>query len=287
MASLDDTIISRQNLMLLDNVTNYRKPALDYFHHQFNSDALEMPMTWTLLLKMRKHKLLRLPSCAIENDADYNTYLMRLHHCLWRRWSMEHFKLEKLKIDPLSINWNKETDITVLYGPDLTGVMDEEPETSEDTCSVKGTQVERQCSTDSEEEELIGGGARAYTYSSSVDSHASSIFDDNTCMKMHSNSSTKSLKFSNTVLRRDIDRHGAFQETHIQINDAPEMPRHLRRHRKSHRRHRSRSRRHHDDETYGNGIFADEFISHSAPLNDDELLLEMNICNLRDQELYI
>ena len=26
----------------------------------------------------------------------------------------------KLKIDPLQINWNKETDITVLYGPDFS-----------------------------------------------------------------------------------------------------------------------------------------------------------------------
>lgn len=274
MASLDDTIISRQNLMLLDNVTNYRKPALDYFHHQFNSDALEMPMTWTLLLKMRKHKLLRLPSCAIEDDADYNTYLMRLHHCLWRRWSMEHFKLEKLRIDPLSINWNKETDITVLYGPDLAGVVEEETETAEQTCLVKG-ETERLCSTDSEEEY---SGIRGYTYSSSVDSHTSSIFDGNTCTKTHSNSSTKSLKFSNTVLRRDIDRHGAFQETHIQINDAAEMSRRHRRHQRS---HRSRSRSHHD-ETYD-----DEFMSHSVPLNDDELQLEMNICNLRDQDFYI
>ncbi|QLQ82004.1 hypothetical protein HG537_0G02580 [Torulaspora globosa] len=275
MASLDDTIISRQNLMLLDNVTNYRKPALDYFHHEFNSDALEMPITWTLLLKMRKHKLLRLPSCAIEDDADYNTYLMRLHHCLWRRWSIEHFKLEKLKIDPLSINWNKETDITVLYGPDLTGVMEEESETLQEP--VKGSQT----ALDSEEEEIISGGTRGYTYSSSVDSHTSSIFDDNTCMKTHSNSSSKSLKFSNTVLRRDIDRHGVFQEKHIQINDTPEIP--LRRHKKSHRSHRSRSRRHHDDEVYNDKIFAEEF----APLNDDELQLQMNICNLRNQDIYI
>lgn len=283
MASLDDTIISRQNLMLLDNVTNYRKPALDYFHHKFNSDALEMPMTWTLLLKMRKHKLLRLPSCAIEDDTDYNTYLMRLHHCLWRRWSMEHYKLEKLKLDPLSINWNKETDITVLYGPDLTGVT-EEPVEPEKPKPVKSTPVVRQCSTDSEEEDVISGEARAYTYSSSVDSHVSSIFDETACTKTHSNSSCKSLKFNNTVLRRDIDRHGAFQESQIQINDAAKIPRHLHRRKKNRGSHHHHHRHHHGDD---DELFADEFLGHSVPLNDDDLQLEMNICNLKDPEAYL
>lgn len=286
MASLDDTIISRQNLMLLDNVTNYRKPALDYFHHKFNSDALEMPMTWTLLLKMRKHKLLRLPSCAIEDDADYNAYLMRLHHCLWRRWSLEHFKLEKNKVDPLSINWNKETDITVLYGPDLTGVC-EGFEDKIEKCSVKSAPVERQCSTDSEEEEIISGRARAYTYSSSVDSNVSSIFDENTITRTRSDSSQKSLKFSNTVLRRDIDRHGIFQETEIQINDASKLPRHLHRRKKSHRSHRRHNRQSHKDENCGDEIFDDDFLGHTMPLIDDDSQLEMNFSNLESGRTYV
>ncbi|CAD6637881.1 XXYS1_4_G0042960.mRNA.1.CDS.1 [Saccharomyces cerevisiae] len=122
MTSLDDTIISYQNLMLLDNMTNYNKPSIDYFHHKFNGARLEMPASWTLLLKMRKHKLLRLPSCSSEDTLDYNMYLVRLHHCLWRRWSIDHYGLQNSKSDPLSINWNKETDITVLYGPDLTTI---------------------------------------------------------------------------------------------------------------------------------------------------------------------
>lgn len=265
MASLDDTIISRQNLMLLDNVTNYKKPALDYFHHEFSSERLEMPMTWTLLLKMRKHKLLRLPSCASEDDADYNSYLMRLHHCLWRRWSMEHYKLQNLKVDPLSINWNKETDITVLYGPDLTGACANQELEDIALMNIKGDSAQLH-EQEEEEEVIVNPEVRSYTYSSSVDSNVSSIFDENnTCMKTHSNTSNRSLKFDDTVLRREIDSHGSCHESRIVINDLSKVPRHLRRLRKK-RRHQKKTD-------------SDTFIGYQLPLDDDELELEGEFCN--------
>lgn len=50
--SLDDNIIVRKNLMLLDNVTNYDKPAIDYFHYNFDSNDLAMPQTWNILCKL-------------------------------------------------------------------------------------------------------------------------------------------------------------------------------------------------------------------------------------------
>lgn len=255
--------------MLLDNVTNYKKPALDYFHHEFDSEKLEMPMTWTLLLKMRKHKLLRLPSCASEDDADYNSYLMRLHHCLWRRWSMEHYKLQDAKIDPLSINWNKETDITVLYGPDLTGACANQE--LEDTALMNmkgGASVMEEAE---EEEAIVDTEVRSYTYSSSVDSNVSSIFDEgNACTKTHSNTSNRSLKFRDSVLRREIDSHGGCHESHVVINDLSHVPRQLRRLKKNRRRHRH----HHKKED------SDTFIGYQIPSGDDEAELEGSFCNL-------
>ncbi|CCD26234.1 uncharacterized protein NDAI_0H00600 [Naumovozyma dairenensis CBS 421] len=281
MTSLDDTIISRQNLMLLDNVTNYQKPAIDYFHHEFNDDKLEIPLSWTLLLKMRKHKLLRLPSCSIEDDMDYNIYLVRLHHCLWRRWSINYYHLDKCKLDPLSINWNKETDVTVLYGPDLTdsnnSIQEEEHEFQETKQKFNKNNTnnnihnklirhdESSSSSEDDDESNDDDTINDHSYlSSSIDSNTSSIFDATTvnihnddqtkdqtsvnfnidptkCHKVKSNTSTsstdsstsiksaiysnsnaktkKGLKFRDSVLRRDIDKHGYCHESKVKIND--------------------------------------------------------------------
>lgn len=203
MTSLDDTIISRGNLLLLDNVTNYGRAAIDYFSHEFRDQ--DIATTWKLLLKMRNHKLLRLPSCSLEDDLDYHLYLSRLYHTIWRRWSQQLHGLDG-KANPLSINWDKELDITVLYGPELTvseGVFsDEEKEISESSCS--------------DEVNLDGMGADweeddASIYSSSGDSSVSSIFDQ----------APKSLRFSETVLRRDIDQTGLCYESHIMIKRPP------------------------------------------------------------------
>lgn len=259
MTSLDDTIISRQNLMLLDNVTNYQRPAIDYFHHKFNENKLEIPLSWTLLLKMRKHKLLRLPSCSIEDDMDYKIYLVRLHHCLWRRWSIDYYHLDKCKADPLSINWNKETDVTVLYGPDLTASNNDNDndtkqklnkindKTNTTITTTNNNILKHSMKGQSDIDSVLDENTNNYaydTYSSSIDSNTSSIFDSNsnTCMKIKSNSSQGSnnsiksalkssspssshckskcaLKFKNTVLRRDIDKYGYSHESNIRIND--------------------------------------------------------------------
>lgn len=219
MASLDDSIISDQNLMLLDNVTNYNRASVDYFHHKFDYNKLEMSETWTLLLKMRKHKLLRLPSCSSEDDDDYSMYLKRLHHCLWRRWGIDQFHLQDKKLDPLSINWNKETDVTVLYGPSLSKDIEQSQDTATQSMDVSldndsihsDTQLDYSSSYDS--------------YSSSVESQTSSIFDSPSILKPKNsntnstNSTKKSLKFNCMVHRRDIDSKGKFLETNIIIND--------------------------------------------------------------------
>ncbi|CAI4046739.1 hypothetical protein SUVZ_11G2840 [Saccharomyces uvarum] len=267
MTSLDDTIISYQNLMLLDNMTNYNKPAIDYFHHKFSDAGLEMPASWTLLLKMRKHKLLRLPSCSSEDSLDYNMYLVRLHHCLWRRWSINHYGLQNSKADPLSINWNKETDVTVLYGPDLTNInsvedkmwpaqqlsgqkqpnnlksaLKKNPET------MFAEEVD-EFDTTAEDNDVVGE-FEDISCASSVDSHTSSIFDQHsTCTKISSINEDiedfelekkehlpRKLKFNDAVMRRDIDSKGAIHESLVNINDV-QRPRHHRRHHHRHHRH--------------------------------------------------
>lgn len=222
MTSLDDTIISRQNLMLLDNVTNYNKPALDYFHQEF--EYSDVCSSWGLLLKMRKHKVLRLPSCSNEDDMDYNIYLERLHHCLWRRWSMNMFKLENQKLDPLAINWNKDTDVTVLYGPDLSisgtstsTTQRKEKSTSNDKTTLKSC-LSHSVDEDETAEYYNDFSTEKYDYSSSVSSSTSSIFDK-ACVEDDILPKKKSLRFDDAVFKRVIDHNGKHHEIYTIIND--------------------------------------------------------------------
>ncbi|CAB4256274.1 similar to Saccharomyces cerevisiae YOR062C Protein of unknown function [Maudiozyma barnettii] len=229
MASLDDSIISDQNLMLLDNVTNYTRASVDYFHHNFDYNKLEMSETWALLLKMRKHKLLRLPSCSSEDDDDYSMYLKRLHHCLWRRWAIHDFHLQDKKLDPLAINWNKETDVTVLYGPSLSKDIEQQKQEQENRpveLSLQGTQdVDDIKSVHSDTH--LDYSSSYDSFSSSVESKTSSIFDSPSILKTNCSDSSafssspkrKSLKFNSTVHRRDVDQRGHFLESEIAIND--------------------------------------------------------------------
>lgn len=236
MTSLDDSIISKQNMMLLDNVTNYSKCAIDYFHCDLNNtdnstdnnNNNDLPLSWSLLCKMKKHKLLRLPSCSIEDDIDYNMYLQRLHHCLWRRWSIQQFNLHNVKLDPLDINWNKNTDVTVLYGPDLSLPKDEPlTNNNNNNHSIQIPSCKDSSDTDSIHSE------DSTLYASSIDSSTSSIFDSNSNNNNNSPSPVikKSLRFNEFVKRRDISPAGENKESFIQINDKLQLHKNSRRHR--------------------------------------------------------
>lgn len=239
MASLDDTVISKQNMMLLDNVTNYDKIAIDYFHTPWQN-MKDLPLSWSLLYKMKKHKLLRLPSCSMEDDLDYNIYLQRLHHCLWRRWSIENFHLNSFKINPLDINWNKETDITVLYGPDFSPYMDIEVN---NTKNSKYNTISFSKSDANKKKEIISDTESLHSedsliYSSSLDSSSSLLFDS---LKHRTNSTTskhiplkKSLRFSEIVKKRNITEYGELKESYLQINDKIHHQHRLRKHERSH-----------------------------------------------------
>lgn len=225
--SLDDTVIVRRNLMLMENVTNLEKPAIDYYHFDFSSGrAMTMPQTWDLLLRLGKYQLVRLPSCSAEDDVDYQMYVKRLHHCLWRRWSMAHFGLTDCKLNPLDINWNKEQDVSVLYGPDLS--LEDESRCTASTAGVvrsatpsgkPGADHADACaSVDSCDDFGVA-------YGSSLDSRDSSIFDSlprKSCLIRHPVRSGRhhSLHFDNQVLRRDIDKYGDLCERTVFINDA-------------------------------------------------------------------
>ena len=225
MTSLDDSVISKQNMMLLDNVTNYDKMAIDYFHTPWH-EMKDLPLSWSLLCKMKKHKLLRLPSCSVEDDVDYYIYLQRLHHCLWRRWAIENFRLNSIKLDPLDINWNKETDITVLYGPDLSisknNFNNNNNKTNDNvTLSSLPFDISKGKDTITDTESLHSDDS--LIYSSSADSSSSLLFD---IYKYSTNSTAskqipvkKSLRFSEIVKKRDITKYGEFKESYIQIND--------------------------------------------------------------------
>ncbi|CAI2021706.1 hypothetical protein SEUBUCD646_0H01150 [Saccharomyces eubayanus] len=202
MTSLDDTVLTKKNLALLDNATNYTRPALDYFHYAFNYDNLDVSTTWRLLIKMRKHRLLRLPSCSSENEIDYNIYMARLHHCMWRRWSIHQFKLDDLKIDPLSINWKKEIDVTLLYGPDLAEVNERE-QASSPSVSVNDTSRQQ----------------KHYRNTERHRNGSSSSFQTKVFAVKGKPSPQRTISFDDTVNRRDIDKRGRFHESCSLIND--------------------------------------------------------------------
>ncbi|CAL9734675.1 hypothetical protein MOSE0_F04698 [Monosporozyma servazzii] len=227
MTSLDDSIISKQNMMLLDNVTNYSKSAIDYFHCDINNS--NTPLSWSLLCKMKKHKLLRLPSCSIEDDIDYNMYLQRLHHCLWRRWSIEKFNLNNTKLDPLDINWNKNTDVTVLYGPDLSLPQSQPPNiVLTDSISIPNC---KDTDTDTDTDSIHSQSSSIDLYASSIDSSTSSIFDSNTNTNTNTTAPVqKSLRFNEFVKRRDITPQGQNKESFIQINDKLHQRKHKHKH---------------------------------------------------------
>ena len=202
MTSLDDTVLTKKNIALLDNATNYIRPAIDYFHFRWDCDSLDVSTTWRLLLKMRKHKLLRLPSCSSENEFDYTIYMARLYHCMWRRWSIKHFNLDDCKINPLNINWNKEIDVTVLYGPDLVGIHEREQPVSTDF-HVRNIKKQGKQLSDTAKDES-----------------GSSPLDKDGVFSLNGKwSSQRSISFNDTVRRRDIDKRGRFRESCVLIND--------------------------------------------------------------------
>lgn len=238
MLSLDDSIVTRQNLILLDNLTNYDKPSIDYFHYKFAMDGPDVPLAWTMLLRMKYHRVLRLPSCAMEDDIDYTNYLMRLHHCLWRRWSLDYFDLGKNKLDPLTINWNKESDVNVLYGPDLTGydelfaLYNNSSNKNSSNNNKKGKKWFRNYDPSKDNASVLAASGTSC-------SMISTLFDMGGITKLsyrsghsHNQSTTSSMdvdevvdnnreiKFVDSVLRRDIDDQGQFHETTVDINDS-------------------------------------------------------------------
>ncbi|SCV06174.1 LANO_0H23728g1_1 [Lachancea nothofagi CBS 11611] len=222
LTSLDDCVLIKQNMMLLENITDLQRPAVDYYHFDFSSEhPLAMPQSWNLLLHMGKYKLLRLPSCSAEDEFDYQMYVKRLHHCLWRRWSISYFKLGAKKMDPGAINWNKEQDFTVLYGPDLSLGEDCDKEIGTWGLLSKHTAKSdvRGGDLDSDVEEL------ATCFSSSLESRDSSIFDHvphKPCLRQNSDDRRgrgHALHFDDEVLRRDIDSYGSLYEHKIHIND--------------------------------------------------------------------
>ncbi|SCV03626.1 LAMI_0H09670g1_1 [Lachancea mirantina] len=211
MNSLDDLVLVRRNLQLFDNVSNLQKPAIDYFHHDFGvHTTLAMPHAWFLLASMGKHRVLRLPSCSPDDVFDYDLYLERLHHCLWRRWSMEQRYCVRDKLDPLDINWNKELDVTVLYGPDLTG-----------SCPTPGASAGALAPLPYRDSAYMNGSGDLL--SSSASSDKSSLFDATpvkSCLKNSEPARTrKNLHFKNSVKRRDIDLLGRSSEQDVCIND--------------------------------------------------------------------
>ncbi|KAH3900180.1 uncharacterized protein SCODWIG_03990 [Saccharomycodes ludwigii] len=252
--SLDDSIITKQNILLLDNVTNYNQTAVDYFHYDFSKLSL-LTTSWHILTHMGKYNIMRLPSCSNEIPDDYYVYLKRLHHCLWRRWSILQLNLPK--VDPLSLNWNKECDVTVLYGPYLNTDVDDtcttdvkaEHNVYKDGDNLKYASYSKALSMNKELNVSTGSinTTNSTTLSTSPSSLNDSIFSNNATAssadgmyndadismddydeeeyikpilkKVASSNSNNNVHFDDIVLQRDVDRHGIYHEHFININD--------------------------------------------------------------------
>ena len=160
----------------------------------------------------------------MDDESNYFAYLHRLRNCLWRRWSIHVFQLDDVKMDPLKINWNKEEDLNLLYGPDLR--YDKACIAAE----IIGEQRKIFCCAD------------AGYVSSDEDSDCSlsgfsenlSIFDSprgclspclTSCMTRATTAGStscgkrRSLKFCDIVSRRDISLGGGIFDINVMIND--------------------------------------------------------------------
>ncbi|CCE64338.1 hypothetical protein TPHA_0H01310 [Tetrapisispora phaffii CBS 4417] len=241
--SYDDIIITPKNVKILNNLSDYSQTALDYFSYDFKT--IEFEQCWSLLknyssfnfeTKLIDGKRIRLPSCSLEDKFDYDLYLKRLHHCVWRRWSMSLKNSNNNLIDPLSINWNKENDLTVLYGPDFYS-------TEKDSLLKKNTPPLKNITnkhleavmthiqhlhlkskgklfTEDIPEELEYSSDSRSSISSGSSSGSGAIFDNShEQQQSRLNKKSKLLNFNDFVVRWDIDENGLCYESHNYIND--------------------------------------------------------------------
>ncbi|AAS52125.2 ADR205Cp [Eremothecium gossypii ATCC 10895] len=206
--SIDDVVLVKQNLTLLDNATDLDRPAVDYFRCSLAEEPRKVFEIWQSLVKMGKRRLLRLPSCAMEDQYGYELYVQRLQHCLWRRWSMRQFGLEHNKIDPLQINWNKENDVTLLYGPTM----------SADACRMRpwcrcGAKMwAGDCDA-----QVSDSDSDAWSGMTSAGSSASSILE---CRhRRQSRGGHRGLHFNEHVQQRNIDWFGGCHDRFTVLND--------------------------------------------------------------------
>ena len=210
--SADDSILTKQNIILLDNFTNYNRPSVDYFDDSFDSYS-HYANSFLLLSKytQKRKKNLRLPSCSSEDELDYFFYIGRLTNCVFRRWSIHVNPKINVKINPLDINWNREMDTTVLYGPDLTNRVP----TGIPSLLTKGTNASSSSSSLKRTSSGISTPSSS-TWSSPLQS----------CVASKSTVS-KCLHFNELVLKKVIyDQWGNFYESHTLINDILPKPSH-------------------------------------------------------------
>lgn len=235
---MDDLVLSRQSLTLLDNITNLQRSTLNYLEHNFNYDELELPKSYNLLVKLRHHILLRLPSCSMDDESNYFAYLHRLRNCLWRRWSIHMFELDDVKMDPLELNWNKEDDLNLLYGPDLRYdevsiaaeiISEHRREARKYGCAYvsydhdhdEGEDSDSSLSGVSEDFSIFDSASRCGSPQSCLSPWLTSCMSRATAGTGSTTSGNKrrSLKFCDIVSRRDISLDGGIFDINIMIND--------------------------------------------------------------------
>ncbi|CCE64957.1 hypothetical protein TPHA_0J01350 [Tetrapisispora phaffii CBS 4417] len=212
--SLDDLALTKDNIIFFDNFNNYEKQAIDYF--TYSPENIDYNLTYAKYFNVLNtyksniyNEKIRLPSCSSDDPLDYTIYLKRLINCVFRKWSMKLFN-RKDKVDPLDINWKKDSDITVLYGPDLAlsdfkyidiNIAPNKSESPNDDIYDKRMSP----MTNNDFLECNDHLSRSTSVASSTSSN--------------NNSCNKNLQFKDTVLRRYIYSKGNHYDFRVMIND--------------------------------------------------------------------
>ncbi|ODV87343.1 hypothetical protein CANARDRAFT_5887 [[Candida] arabinofermentans NRRL YB-2248] len=213
-----------------NNISDISPPtAVDYFSHKLTDE--QYFRCWRSITNNKLMKPYELSNIYNLRSFEYSnrvedlmlflpcTSTSRLENACWRAWKKNRDNIPE--IDPSQINWHKENDITVLYGP----LIEERPSITATTDKPVVQLAKSATETEIEpmdEDLAFDGCPLVRTISSDSDSSTeSSIFSDTTCksilvtaQKRARSSSNKSKKGKKVSFSSEVDRRPIFDCTY-------------------------------------------------------------------------
>ncbi|KAH3675038.1 hypothetical protein WICMUC_002870 [Wickerhamomyces mucosus] len=188
MNSFDDQYAFINKHQQTSNV-NEKFSGIDYF--QFEFTELEIHNCWKLVASTNRLKLntYHIPE---------STNIDRLENISWRKWGKLRSKLKE--IDPKTLNWYKECDITWLYGPLVTSNKNIFDDTAPEQLSSSSIQIALSAAQSINTPKSRNESTN--TNMSSLDTYSSNIGDS---LDPYSSSSSSSLFDSESAYDTDSD----------------------------------------------------------------------------------